>query len=470
MYEDILEIPVDDIYFKALELLQKKFKIQYYNVRFGVSKSTNLRINKGNMRNAHSSLNYGFSVQAFKDGGYGFAVSNVINLDELKEKFEEAAKLAIFASKKAEKSFNIKQLDPLNAKFKQSMKTNLLDVSQDEKIEFLLNQDKIAGKYDKRIVNTDSLYGDTLNHQIIATSDQRIIDMTESSALVYVRAYSKMGDINQMARANIGITGGYEVTELAADLGETAAKRAIELLEAKPVTGGKYNIIIDPLLAGTFAHEAFGHASEADAVLANESQLAGLLGKKVGPDNINIIDRPDIEDAFGSIVYDSEGTEAKPVHLVKDGIMTGYLHSRETASKMDVEPTGNGRTVTYGSPPIVRMRNTYIEPGNWTLEEMLEELKNGILCINWNYGYTEPAIGQFMFKMERAWQIESGEKVQLLRDAALSGTMLEVLNKITALSKDKELDMGRCGKAGQTVPVGSGGPYIALNDIVLGGM
>lgn len=469
-HDDLLEIPVDGLYFKKLERLQRQHNINYYNVRFGVNKSTNLRINQGNMRAAHSTLGYGFSIQAFKDGGFGFAVSNIISLDELEEKFREAAKLASFAAKKAEKPFKIDELDPMETSYTQPMKKSLLDVSQEEKIEFLLDQDKIASKLDDRIVNTNSFYGDTIYHQIIVTSDQRIIDLTESSAIVFIRAYAKEGGVNQAARANIGITGGYEIVDVASHLGRKAANRAIELLDAKPVDGGKYNIIIDPLLAGTFIHEAFGHASEADAVLANESQLAGKIDKRVGPEFINIVDHPKIGNSFGNIMYDSEGIKAEPIHLVKNGVFTNYIHSRETASKMGVKPSGNGRSDSYASTPLVRMRNTYIEPGDWSLEEMLEDLGNGILCINWNYGYTEPAIGQFMFKMERAWKIENGEKTQLLRDAALSGMMLEVLNNVKALSKDKEMDMGRCGKGGQSVPVGSGGPYVSLKDVVIGGM
>ncbi len=126
-------------------------------------------------------------------------------------------------------------------------------------------------------------------------------------------------------------------------------------------------------------------------------------------------------------------------------------------------------TESFTSIPIVRMRNTYIEPSDWTLEELMEDLKNGILCVSWNYGYTEPSIGQFMFKMARAWEIKNGEKVQLLRDAALAGMMLDILNNISAIGDTKYSDDGTCGKSYQGVPVSSGSPYIRIDDVVIGG-
>ncbi|MHA1730119.1 MAG: TldD/PmbA family protein [Promethearchaeota archaeon] len=468
--DESLQIPVDSIFLKKLQNLKDKHQISYFNARFNAGISTNLGIDKGKMKSSHIFNSYGFSIQVFIDGGYGFAVSNVINLNELEKKFNEAAKLAKFASKKAEIKFNIRELDPINIKFVQLQKRNVLDVDPEEKINYLLEQDKNANNYDKRIVNTRSIYSDSVNHKIIYTSDGRFIDTQNSYARVVINAYSKERDTLEDSRASLGITGGFEVTDMGKDLGVTAAQHAIEILTAKPIKGGKYNIIMDPLLTGTFIHEAFGHACEADSVLADESQLTGMIGKKVGKNFINVYDDPTLDSAYGSIMYDSEGIEAKKVQLIENGVLSHFLHNRESSSRMREETTGNGRAASTMAPPQVRMTNTYLEKGNWSLEEMMENLKEGILCINWKYGYVRPSIGQFMFKMERAWRVKAGEKVQLLRDAALSGIMLESLNKITAIGKNIKFDDGTCGKGGQGVPVGSGGPYVRMNDTVIGGI
>jgi TldD protein len=467
---DQLSLPIDDIYFKKLQELKKKYKIQYYNVRFCSRSSSNLRIEMGNQRSAHIFNNSGFSIQTFTDGGYGFSSSNIISLEQLEKKFEESAKLCKFAAKNAETKFLIDELDPIKDKFIQTQKVKLLDVNPEDKVKYLKEQDMNARKYDKRIVNTNSNYADSTTHQIIVTSDDRIIDTTETYARIMIFAFSKEGSVLQSARESVGLVGGFEVVDKGKDIGETAAKKAIEILAAKPVKGGKYNIIIDPFLAGTFAHEAFGHAAEADSVLANESVLIDKIGKKIGPDYINIVDDPSLPGAYGSVVYDSEGIKARKVELVKNGILKEFMHSRETASRMHEKPTGNGRAQTFKMTPQVRMRCTYIEPGDRKLEEMFEELREGLYCISWLYGYTEPNKGEFQFKMERAYLIENGEKKQLLRDAALSGTILEVLNKITAVSKGLQMDDGTCGKGGQSVPVCSGGPHLLIKDTVIGGV
>ncbi len=468
--ESILELPVDEVYQKQLQKLKKKWNVDYYNARFNVKSATNIHINKGKMKENRNSNDYGFSIQAFVDGGYGFASSNDISLDELDRIFENSAKLAKWSSKKAAEKFKMKEYDPVKIGYVQKQKRNLFDTSNEEKIQFLLEQDKQAVNYDPRISNTNSFFVDKVSHEIIITSDDRLIDKTESIARVIVLINSKEGNILQEAFKSKGITGGFEVVQQANTLGVDAAKIAIENLSAKPVKGGKFNIIADPYLAGTFIHEAFGHACEADGVLAGESQLAGKIGERMGNEEINVVDEPGTDGDYGYIKYDSEGIESRTAHLIENGVLKEFMHSRETASRMNVEPTGNGRAQSFDSLPIVRMRNTYIEPRDWTLEELMEDLKNGILCVSWNYGYTEPSIGQFMFKCARAWEVKNGEKVQLLRDAALSGMMMDVLNNITAIGNTKMKDDGTCGKSHQGAPVCSGSPYIRINDVVIGGM
>ncbi|MHA1561542.1 MAG: TldD/PmbA family protein, partial [Promethearchaeota archaeon] len=234
---------------------------------------------------------------------------------------------------------------------------------------------------------------------------------------------------------------------------------------AKP---GKFDIIMDPSLSGTFVHEAFGHAAEADGVIAGESILADKMNKKIGEDIVTIIDDGSIEDQFGFTPFDDEGIKGQKNVIVKDGILVGFMHNLETASKMGVKPTGNARAMNISSSPLVRMTNMYLKPGNSTLDEMIQEIKNGLLCVGWTYGYCE-ITGQFMFKMAKAYMIENGEKTHIIRDAAISGLTLSVLKRITMLSKDYEMDPGHCGKEGQSVSVGSGGPHTMIKDMVIGG-
>ncbi len=341
--ESILDLPVDDLFQKRLQKLQKKWNIDYFNTRFNVKSSTLIHINKGKMKDNKSTNIYGFSVQTFVDGGYGFASSNEISLSELDRIFENSAKLARWSSTKAEEKFRINTLDPIKVSYVQPQKKNLFDVSNEDKIQFLLSQDKAAIGYDSRISNSNSYYIDNVSHEIIHTSDDRVIDKTESSSRVMILINSKEGTNLQEARKSKGISGGFEIVEQANTLGIEAAKEAIENLNAKPVKGGNYNIIADPYLSGTFIHEAFGHACEADGVLSRESVLSDKIGIQMGKDIINVIDEPGSNGDYGFLKYDSEGIEAKKVQLIENGILKEFMHSRETASKMGLEPTGNGR-------------------------------------------------------------------------------------------------------------------------------
>ncbi|MDK2383736.1 MAG: TldD/PmbA family protein, partial [Candidatus Korarchaeota archaeon] len=261
---------------------------------------------------------------------------------------------------------------------------------------------------------------------------------------------------------------GLEVVE-GTGIAEEAAKRAVEALSAKPAPPGPHPAILDPKLAGVFIHEAFGHAAEGDAVVNNESILTGKLGEKVGSEVVSVVDDPTIEGLYGFYRYDDEGTESRRKYIVKEGILSGYMTNLETASKLGIEPTGNARSMDYSNPPIVRMSNTFIDRGDWTLEEMLSDMKRGIYAFGSLYGYTDPAKGQFMFKAEGGWLIENGELKQRLREVAITGMTLEVLNNMDAVGKDLSHDPGMCGKMGQWVPVTTGAPHVRVSRLVFGG-
>ncbi|MFX1298547.1 MAG: TldD/PmbA family protein, partial [Promethearchaeota archaeon] len=232
----------------------------------------------------------------------------------------------------------------------------------------------------------------------------------------------------------------------------------------------KFTVIMDPTLTGVFVHEAFGHACEADAVLSGESILANKLGSKIGLEIVTIIDDPTLKGNFGYYPYDSEGTPSQKTVLVQNGILKNYLHSLETASRLKMQPTGNARAQNYQTVPIVRMSNTYFKPGAWKLEELLEEVQNGLFLEGWTYGYTDPTKGSFTFKCRQAHKIEKGERTELLRDAGLSGMTLEILNHVIGIGRGLEFSDGYCGKDNQYAPVTDGGSHVACSDVIVGGL
>lgn len=240
------------------------------------------------------------------------------------------------------------------------------------------------------------------------------------------------------------------------------------LREAKPVEPGKYTVILSPLAAGVFAHESFGHKSESDFMVGDETmKREWALGKKVGSDILSIVDSGVIPGS-GYVPYDDEGTLAKENYLIKDGILTGRLHSASTAAALEEGVTGNARAINFEYEPIVRMTTTYIKPGNKTLEELVSEVENGFLIETIKHG---SGLSTFTIAPSLAYRIENGKVTEPVNISVISGTVFETLSEIDGLSDKVELlsfVTGGCGKMEQyPLPVGFGGPYVRVRNMMV---
>ncbi|WP_367884647.1 TldD/PmbA family protein [Thermococcus sp. JCM 11816] len=198
-------------------------------------------------------------------------------------------------------------------------------------------------------------------------------------------------------------------------------EKARALLKASSPPSGEFPVIADPELTGLFIHEALGHAVEADLVKNGDSILAGKLGQKIAVDGLTVVDDPTLPGKFGSYIYDDEGIRAKRVEIIRDGVLVNYLNDRETAQYFGLEPNGHGRAQSYAhQPPLVRMGNTYVEAGDWSFEEMLEEVKYGLYMIGGDKGgQVDTANGTFTFGAREGYIIENGELREMVRDVAL---------------------------------------------------
>jgi TldD protein len=443
----------------------------FIDIRFEESYGTAIKITDSQMKVGSTYNNRGLGIRAFINGGWGFVSSNILEKENLRIKIAEVVKMAKLVSDYSKIKFQLKNIKGIRKKFPLDVKIKLSDVDLSEKITFLENIDTDSVNYDDRIVNTNSIYSDNERKVIICNSFGSYIEVESSSIFCLSANYSKEGDNRQRGYKSIGSTRGYETieTEEAVNLGENASKEAIELLTAKPAKGGTYKILLDPKLTGVFIHEAFGHSSEADIVLASESILENKVGEKIGSNILNIVDDPTLEGSYGSYRADDEGQIAQENILVKDGVLKNYIHNLETASRLDMKGN-NGRVQNFRHYPIVRMSNTYILPGDWKFEEMLGEIQDGIYAEGWKRGYTDPATGAFMFKCAKAHRVENGEIKELLRDAAISGDTLTTLKNIQFIGKNLEFSPGHCGKSGQMLPVTDGGPHILVKNLVFGGL
>jgi TldD protein len=236
-------------------------------------------------------------------------------------------------------------------------------------------------------------------------------------------------------------------------------------LKAQPVVAGEYRVVLDSDVVGVFAHESFGHNSEADAHLGDES--AGekwALGSRVGSGAISIFDDGTRAGSSGYCPFDDEGTPAQRTSLIEKGILTGRLHSLTTAHHFSEAPTGNARSINFEFEPIVRMTSTYVEAGTQSLEELFQQAGEGIFIKDWKHG---SGLSTFTIAPRKCYRIHAGKLAEPLRASVITGTVFETLARIEACSKDFELHssvFGGCGKNDQfPLPVADGGPAILVS-------
>jgi TldD protein len=237
---------------------------------------------------------------------------------------------------------------------------------------------------------------------------------------------------------------------------------------------GRVDYVVGPKISGLAAHESCGHPFEADRILGREMAQAGgsflkgtEIGQRIGSDSASVIDDPTIEGSFGYYRYDDEGVKARKRYLIKKGIVNEFLQNRETAVMMNAQSNGSARASAYDMEPIVRMANTYIEPGDHSLEELIEGIEKGILMENYmEWNIDDKRLNQKYTACE-AYLIENGEIKSTLYRPKLEVTTQGFYSAIDACSKDLRFSAATCGKGEpmQAMPVFTGGPYVRLRGV-----
>ncbi len=238
-----------------------------------------------------------------------------------------------------------------------------------------------------------------------------------------------------------------------------------KFLQAKDVQPGKYKVVLAPTITGVFTHESFGHKSEADFMMGDpEATKEWKIGSRIGSDCLSIVDTGVHENTSGYCPIDDEGTLAQKTYLIRDGILTGRLHSNHTAEVLEEKPTGNARALNFEFEPIVRMTSTYIEGGKTSFDELLKKAEGGIYFYNFKHG---SGGSTFTIAPRRAYFIRDGKLAEPVRVSVLSGSVFETLKKIEACGDDfhlKSSAFGGCGKGEQyPLPVSDGGPSILVD-------
>jgi TldD protein len=441
---------------------------EYIEVRAQNLFKTLLTTKDGTVEGAKEGTETGAGIRALTDGAWGFVSIGKLEPKQLTEAVAEAVRLAKATGLRVKNPVKLADVKAVEDRVVAAPRKNPQNVSMEEKIENTLTMDKTAFGYDKRIRSCTISYLDVTGTNIFVNSDGACIKQDKLYVWSRILASARQNSIYASAREEIGSTSGYEVfdTETPEKIGTMVAKRVVEQLKAKTPKGGSFPAVIGPNVVGVFIHEAMGHLAEADLTLSG-SALFDKLGKKIASDKVTVYDDGTVEGAFGSFKYDDEGVRTHKTPLIEKGTLTGLMHDRETAHKLNMTPTGNSRAEDFRSEPIIRMRNTYLAAGDSSFEELIEGIDFGYYLKSFRGGQAN-LDGTFQVGIQEAYEIVKGKLGDPVRSASISGNTLETLHRVEAVGRDFELWPGRCGK-GQTAFICDGGPHIRVGEVIIGG-
>ena len=455
-----------------IEFIKKK--LQKLNAGYGeihLEKRliTSLILSNGIIEDINKKELFNGNVRILRNKQWGFiSFSDIENYDKY---IESVLKNSDQVARHSNLKRNILSYRKITRDYKTKLKINPFSVSLDEKYNLLQTYDKILKQF-KKIINRKINYLERKEELYFGNTEGSLVSQEKIFTGMAVTGVARDGNNIQISRDSWGEYEGYEIVQAHEEEVERIGKIAEDLLNAKMIKGGKYDVIIDPKLSGVFAHEAFGHLSEADFIFENpEFKKIMTPGRKFGVQELNIIDDGCIENQAGSIFIDEEGVLPEKTYLIKNGIFNSLLHSRETAYKMKENLTGNARALNTSFQPIVRMTNTYIDKGKYSFNEILESIEDGIYAVDFNGGQTN--LEMFTFSAGHAYQVKNGKIKNILKNVVLTGNVFETLNNIVMIGNDLRFygGLGGCGKGGQMpLPVSTGSPHIKIKNVLIGGI
>jgi TldD protein len=446
----------------------QKFGAEYAEVRAQELRKTSLTLKEGRVEAAKQGIEKGAALRVLVKGAWGFASVGSLDANVLTEAISDACKMASGAVSKLKKPIKLTRTRAVEDVVVLKPKKDPSEIAVEDKIGLAMGVNDVAFASDRRVK------GCTVNY-LDVTGKTHFIN-TDGTSVIQDRLYLWLGagvtakekGIFTYSREAVGSTLGYEVfdVETPQKVGEMATKRAVGQLEARSPKGGTFPVILAPNVIGTLVHEAFGHLAEADLTLSG-SIISDKLKKKVASNVVTLYDDGTVKGAFGSFKYDDEGVPAQKTLLVKDGVIVGLMHSRETAHQFDAEPTGNARAEDFRVEPIIRMRNTYIQSRDYSFDELAEGVKFGYYLKSFRGGQAN-LDGTFQVGIQEAYEVVDGEVGETVRDVSISGNTLETLLKVDAVGKEFELWPGVCGK-GQSAFVSDGGAHTRVKEVIVGG-
>ncbi len=445
----------------------------FAELRWHAKTFRDVQVNNGRLDSSTVRRRDGIAVRVLHQGTWGFASTSDLSLAAVRQALDEArAGARATASLRSERVPDLPAVAFGRGEFDQPGVAEVLARSMDERVAMVVDLEAFARAQSRQLSSTRAMYREIIEEKAIVTSDGADCAFRLVRPELYVFATAQRDGQLQTVSQSMGATGGWSCVfdRDPRAMAIRAVHTAVDLLSAPAPEGGKAVVVMAPSIVGLLVHEAIGHTVEADFVQAG-SAARGRLGEQVASEKVTLCDSGVSEHApwaGGTIPVDDEGVLAGRTEIIRQGKLVGYLHNRESAARMGMTPTGNARAWEYSDEPLIRMRNTYIEPGQESVDELIAGVKDGYLVDGPRNGQAD-ATAEFMFGVSCARRIRDGKVGELVRGVTLTGNAFEVLRTVDGVSSEFQWDLGsgHCGK-GQPMKVDAGGPFIRCRVMLAG--
>lgn len=442
----------------------------YADLFFEHTLNNGIQLQDGAVNNAQSNIDFGMGVRVLSGDQTGYAYVENITLDEMLKAARTAARIA--DNSNANKTIAaLTEVKPNGSYY--DVQTPWESFTVKDKMPYLQKLNDKIFALDKRVHKVRAFLSDSTSHIFFCNSEgQMYYDYRPMCSLSAVCIMEDNGRIeNSYASRSYRMGTEFLTDELLDTLAKESVDKTSILFQAVKPKGGEMPIVMGAGGSGILLHEAIGHAFEADFNRKKTSIFSDLLNKKVCDEHINVVDDGTIRFNRGSVNIDDEGTEGQKTYIVREGILTSYLHDRISAKHYGIQSTGNGRRENFRQIPIPRMRATYMEAGNVTEEEIIASVKNGIYASSFTNGQVQIGAGDFTFFVKDGYLIENGKLTQPIKDINIIGNGPKALADITMVGNNYKMDDGTwtCGKDGQSCPVTCGMPSALVSKLTVGG-
>jgi len=438
-------------------------------IEHGVSES--LALEEGRVKHVSASTHQGMGARVIKGESAGHAYTDRFDHSALMQAGKSAR--AIAESSLSIAPVSIHQGENRPRALYQAM-------NPADGVDFMLRKllleelDALARKLDPRVVQVFANVSSSFSNIHIIRMDGRHIQ--DARPLVRLNISVVVEQNGKRETGSAGGGGRFSLTRLtegdeAKRLVHEAVRLALLNLDAHDTPAGNMPVVLGPGWPGILLHEAIGHGLEGDFNRKGSSVFSDKMGQRIAAKGITVVDDGTIPERRGSLTVDDEGTTTNRTVLIEDGILTGYLMDRQNARLMGMKATGNGRRESYAHPVLPRMTNTFMLAGHDDPNDIISSLDRGIYAVNFGGGQVDITSGKFVFTTSEAYYVENGKIQYPVKGATLIGSGHEVLQKVSMIGSDLQLDpgVGTCGKGGQSVPVGVGLPTIRIDELTVGG-